>query len=201
VNLFIKDIILSHLIDDYKNENEKSDLALNVLKAFKQLEAAEVDPSLLAYSIILNKDPDNYQSYTPQHKIGKSLNKESGSLIKYYKTGQQEDRYKGYSTNYQDLNIDVYKVELWKLLKDVLRLLDCDVQKLEDQIFPAIIAEEDDNDDMTPFDTIYTSKLNKKNDINNNNRKPNNIQRNESLDKYQSLARTLVVLRLPGYSK
>jgi hypothetical protein len=52
----------------------------NVLKAFKQLEAAEVDPSLLAYSIILNKDPGNYQSYTPQYKIGKSLNKESGSL-------------------------------------------------------------------------------------------------------------------------
>jgi len=48
----------------------------------------------------LNKEPDKYQSYTPQHKIGKSLNKEPGSLIKYYKTGKQEDGYKGYSTNY-----------------------------------------------------------------------------------------------------
>jgi DNA polymerase, archaea type len=76
--------VFSQLIDDYKNNN-KSGLTLNVLNAFKQLEAAEVDPSLLAYSIILNKDPDSYQSYTPQHKIGKSLNKESGSLIKYYK--------------------------------------------------------------------------------------------------------------------
>jgi hypothetical protein len=131
-----------------------------------QLEAAEVDPSLLAYSIILNKDPDNYQSYTPQHKIGKSLNKESGSLIKYYKTGQQEDGYKGYSTNYQDLNIDVYKVELWKLVKEVLRLLDYDIQKLEEQIFPTIIED----DDVTVFDTINTNRVNKKNDINNNNR-------------------------------
>jgi hypothetical protein len=55
-------------------------LVFNVLSAFKQLEAAEVDPSLLAYSIILNKDPDDYQSYTPQHKIGKSLNKEPGTI-------------------------------------------------------------------------------------------------------------------------
>src|SRR6476660_3044149 len=113
--------VFSQLIGDYKNN--KPDLSFNILKAFKQLEAAEVDPSLLAYSVILNKDPDNYQSYTPQHRIGKSLNKESGSLIKYYKTGQQEDGYKGYSTNYQDLNIDVYKLELWKLVKEVLGLL------------------------------------------------------------------------------
>ncbi len=101
--------------DDYKNN--KPDLALNALKAFKQLESAEVDPSLLEYSIILNKDPDNYQSYTPQHKIGKSLNKEAGGLIKYYKTGQQKDGYKGYSINYQDLDIDVYKIELLEASK------------------------------------------------------------------------------------
>jgi DNA polymerase I len=82
--------VFGQLIDDYKNNN-KSGLIFNVLKAFKQLEAAEVDPSLLAYSVILNKDPDNYRSYTPQHKIGKSLNKEPGSLIKYYKAGHQED--------------------------------------------------------------------------------------------------------------
>lgn len=51
--------VFGQLIDDYKNNN-KDDLTLNVLKAFKQLEAAEVDPSLLSYSIILNKDPDDY---------------------------------------------------------------------------------------------------------------------------------------------
>src|SRR5436190_9309474 len=42
--------VFSQLIDDYKNN--KPDLTFNVLKAFKQLEAAEVDPSLLAYSVI-----------------------------------------------------------------------------------------------------------------------------------------------------
>ena len=99
---------------------------------------------MLAYSVVLNKDPDSYQSYTPQYKIGKSLNKESGSLIKYYKTGLQEDGYKGYSTNYQDLNIDIYKLELWRLVKEILRLLDCDIQKLEYQLFPATTREEDD---------------------------------------------------------
>ena len=190
--------VFSQLIDDYKNNN-KSGLTFNVLKAFKRLEAAEVDPSLLAYSLILNKDPDNYQSYTPQHKIGKSQNKETGSLIKYYKTGQQEDRYKGYSTNYQDLDIDVYKVELWKLIKDVLRLLDHDIQKLEEQVFPTIIEEEDDNYDATLSNTICNIRANKKNDVNDNDKKAKkNIQRNESLDKYRSLPQRALVLVLPG---
>jgi DNA polymerase, archaea type len=178
--------VFRKIIDDYKNNIDKLNLTFNVLKAFKQLEAAEVDPSLLSYSIILNKDPDDYQPYTPQHKIGKSLNKEPGSLIKYYKTGQQQDGYKGYSINYQDLDIDVYKVELWKLIKDILRLLDCDIQKLEDQIFPTTI-EDDNDDDVTLSGTIYTSRVNKRNDINNDDKNANNIQRNESLDKYRSL--------------
>jgi hypothetical protein len=91
--------VFLQLIEDYRNN--KADLSLNIVEAFKQLEAAEVDPSLLAYSVVLNKDPDEYQSYTPQHKIGTSMNKEAGSLIKYYKTGLEEDGYKGYSTNYQ----------------------------------------------------------------------------------------------------
>jgi DNA polymerase, archaea type len=94
--------VFSQLIEDYRNN--EPDLSHNVLETFKQLEAAEVDPSLLAYSVVLNKDPDEYQSYTPQHKIGTSMNKEAGNLIKYYKTGQEEDGYKGYSTNYQDLS-------------------------------------------------------------------------------------------------
>lgn len=154
--------VFGQLIDDYK-KNNKSGLIFNVLTAFKQLEAAEVDPSLLAYSVILNKDHDKYQSYTAQHKIGKSLNKEPGSLIKYYKAGHQEDGYKGYSTNYQDLDIDIYKVELWKLIKDVLGLLDYDIQKLEDQIFPTII-EENDNYDATLSNAICNSKHSRKND-------------------------------------
>jgi hypothetical protein len=115
---------------------------------------------LLAYSVILNKDPDNYQSYTPQHKIGKSLDKEAGSLIKYYKTGDQEDRYKGYSTNYQDLDIDIYRIELWKLIKNVLRLLDCDAQKLQDQIF--VTDSEDDNNSYGVIEMILAPITKKK---------------------------------------
>lgn len=131
----------------------------------------------------------------PQHKIGKSLNKEPGSLVKYYKTGKQEDGYKGYSTNYQDLDIDVYKIELWKLIKDVLRLLNCDVQRLEDQIFPMEIGEEDNYDAMLS-DTICLSSPNKKNDA--NDRKAKNIQINESLNKYPSLPKSVLVLVCPS---
>ncbi|MGC1932676.1 MAG: DNA polymerase domain-containing protein [Candidatus Nitrosopolaris sp.] len=145
--------VFLQLIEDYRNN--KSDLSLNVLKAFKQLEAAEVNPSLLAHSVVLNKDPDEYQSYTPQHKIGTSMRKEAGSLIKYYKTGQEEDGYKGYSTNYQDLNVDVYKEELWRIVKDILTLQGYDIQKLEDQIFEV--------EDDTLYDMILVLDLLKDN--------------------------------------
>jgi DNA polymerase, archaea type len=182
--------VFSQLIDDYRNNNNYG-LVSNVLKAFKLLEAAEVDPSLLAYSIILNKDPDDYKPYTAQYKIGKSLNKEPGNLIKYYKTGAQEDGYKGYSTNYQDLDIDTYKTELWNLIKDVLILLDCDVQKLQVQIFPTTIE-----DYVTFSDTIFTGRANKKSNISNNARKTSNIQRNDSLDNYRCLYECLIRLAL-----
>jgi len=99
---------------------------------------------------------------------------------------------RGYSTNYQDLDIDIYKIELGKLIKEVLRLLDYDIQKLEDQIFPTI-TEEDDNCDTTLSNTINNSRASTKNDAN-NNRKAKNIQRNESLDKYQSLSQRVLVL-------
>jgi DNA polymerase elongation subunit (family B) len=102
----------------------------------------------LAYSIILSKDPSDYRTYTPQHKIGKSLKKEAGDVIKYYKTGQQENCYKDYSSNYQDLNIDIYKLELWNVVKEILRLLGYDIQSIEKQIFP--YDEELKNDYVLP---------------------------------------------------
>ncbi len=164
--------VFSQLIKDYGNN--KRDLTLNVLEAFKQLEAAEVDPSLLAYSVVLNKDPDEYQTYTPQHKIGTSMNKEAGSLIKYYKTGLEEDGYKGYSTNYQDLNVDVYKEELWRIVKDILTLQGYDIQKLEDQIFEEV-----------GDDTIYDTNLRlMESQQTKHKRSQSNVQRNESLAKY-----------------
>jgi DNA polymerase, archaea type len=175
--------VFAQLIEDYRNN--KPDLSLNVLEAFKQLEAAEVDPSLLAYSVVLNKDPDEYRSYTPQHKIGTSMNKEAGSLIKYYKTGQEEDGYKGYSTNYQDLNVDVYKEELWKLVKDILTLQGYDIQKLEDQIFGEL-----------QDDTVYDTSLRlTERQQTQRRRSQSNVQRNESLAKYLLSMRILNYVR------
>jgi DNA polymerase I len=175
--------VFSQLIEDYKNNSK--DLATNILKAFQQIEIAEVDPSLLAYSSILSKNPDEYQPYTPQYKIGNILNKESGSLISYYKSGNQEDGYKGYSTNYQDLNIDVYKQELWKIVKDILRLQGYDIQKLEDQIFPEMTIEKGYDDDVMSIPIknkiTYCSRKKKYH----NNKSAENVQeQNESLTNY-----------------
>jgi DNA polymerase elongation subunit (family B) len=169
--------VFVQLVDDYKNNIQ--DLSFNILKAFRQLEAAEIDPSLLAYTVILSKDPNEYRSYTPQNKIGKSLKKEAGEIIRYYKTGQQEDGYKDYSSNYHDLNIDVYKLELWNVVKEILRLLSYDIQTIEKQIF--LDDEELENDYVLPRNdqTIIRRKDSKK------VRSKENQQVNESLSKHQ----------------
>jgi DNA polymerase I len=172
--------VFSQLIEDYKNNK---DLTMNILKAFQQLELAEVDPSLLAYSSVISKNPDKYQPYTPQYKIGNILNKESGSLISYYKSGKQEDGHKGYSTNYQDLNIDVYKQELWKIVREILRLLGYNIQKLEEQIFPEMIMEEGDEDIMMmPIKNNITNRGRKK--CRTDKPPPNIQQQNASLTNY-----------------
>src|ERR1700746_47658 len=103
------------------------------------------------------------------------MSKEAGSLIKYYKTGQEEDGYKGYSINYQDLNVDVYKQEFWRIVKDILTLQGYDIQKLEDQIFGGEIGDEiacDSNLRLTESQQT------------NHKRPQSNVQRNESLARY-----------------
>jgi hypothetical protein len=174
--------VFSQLIEDCRNN--RTDLSLNILKAFKQLDAAEVDPSLLAYSVVLNKDPDQYQSYTPQHKVGMLLNIEPGSLIQYYKTGQQEDGYKGYSTNYQDLNVDVYKEELWNIVKEILALQGYDIRNLEEQIFG-----EQAEDDIIPKLNLRIRE--KEQGKQQHCRSESKVQRNESSAKYLLSSRIL----------
>ena len=82
------------------------------------------------------------------------MNKEAGNLIKYYKTGLEEDGYKGYSTNYQDLNVDAYKEELWR----IVTLHGYDIQTLEDQI----IAEEVEYDVLSNTSLRITERQQKK---------------------------------------
>lgn len=53
------------------------------------------------------------------------------------------------------------------------------------------IGSEDLDDGTTVSGTIYTSRANRRNNIDNNLRKANNIQRNESLDKYRSMTKGL----------
>ena len=62
----------------------------------------------------------------------------------------------------------------------VLKLLECDTQNLENQIFPQGIEE---YSDLAGLDTIFINKAKKKSAI--DDRKIKDIQRNESLDKYR----------------
>src|SRR5215469_11789634 len=43
---------------------------------------------------------------------------------------------------YQELNVDVYKEELWKLVKEILTLQGYDIQKLEDQIYGGEVEDD-----------------------------------------------------------
>ena len=114
------------------------------------------------------------------------LNKEPGSQIRYYKTGQQEDGYKGYSTNHRDLNIDVYKEELWKIVKEILMLQGYDTQRLEDQIFADVVED----DIISDTSLRITERRQKK-----CGRSEPNVQRNESLTKYFVSLRILNYIR------
>ena len=99
--------------------------------------------------------------------------------LTYYKTGQEEDGYKGYSTNYQDLNIDVYKEELWKIVKEILVLQGYDIRKLEDQIFT------EDVEDDTVYNTSLRIMEREGQQLNKQSRRSEpNVQRDESLAKY-----------------
>ena len=74
------------LVYDYKNNIP--DISIQYIEAFRRLEAFEVDPSSLAYSVILSKSYVTIESYTPQHKISKSLKKGVGDIIRCYEFGQ-----------------------------------------------------------------------------------------------------------------
>ena len=92
--------------------------------------------------------------------------------------------YRGYLTNYQDLNIDVYKEELWRIVKDILTLQGYDIQKLEDRIFGGEV--EDDIAYGTNPRLTERQQIKRK-------RSQSNVQRNESLAKY------LLSLRIESY--
>jgi hypothetical protein len=66
---------------------------------------------------------------------------------------------------------------------------------VKDEIFPTIIEVDVNGQNMTGIGTAYSSNIWKRNH-NNNNAKANNIQNNESLDKYRSLSQVLLALGL-----
>ncbi len=61
----------------------------------------------------------------------------------------------------------------------------------------AVLTEVKD-DDVKIVDGIYTSIAGKRNDIQHNDKKANDIPRNESLDKHRSLPQSHLVLVLPA---
>jgi hypothetical protein len=61
-----------------------------------------------------------------------------------------------------------------------------------------LLSDSVKDNDVAIVDWIYTSTAGKESDIQHNDKKANNIPRNESLDKYRSLSQSLVVLRLPS---
>jgi hypothetical protein len=78
--------------------------------------------------------------------------------------------------------MDIYKLELWKIVKEILRLLGYDIRKLEAQIF----AEEVGDDIISNINLRITERQQRE-----HRRSGPNVQRIESLPKYLLSLRTI----------
>lgn len=98
-----------------------------IRNSVRELEEHKVDPDKLKIWVELSRDPEDYKVNNSQKKIGLQLGARAGNLIYYYKS----DNPIGASINPKDLSLQKYKVMLWKTVKDILEIGNCDVNTLE----------------------------------------------------------------------
>jgi DNA polymerase elongation subunit (family B) len=96
-------------------------------KSVRNLEEEKVDTDALKISVELSRDPSDYKVNNIQKKIGHQLRAKAGDLIYYYKS----NNHNGVSLDPQDISVRKYKVMLWQVVKDILEILKCDINTLE----------------------------------------------------------------------
>jgi hypothetical protein len=114
--------IFRQLIENIKNDEDP----LPKLKdALHQLENRQVSPKLLAISLVMRKNPEEYEQNCNQSMVGSKLGLRKDDTLLYYKCNTDEITYD--SENPQDISYTQYKKMLINNVKDVLQILGYDI--------------------------------------------------------------------------
>jgi len=129
--------VFMQLMHDIKNDTNP----LPKLKqAFQQLDCRQVPAELLAISLVLRKNPEEYSQICKQSRLGGKLGLRKDDTLVYYKCDIQQQGYDAKSEqnllrrvheseNQDDIGYAEYKNMLMNSVKDVLELLGYDAQK------------------------------------------------------------------------
>lgn len=129
--------IFMQLIDDIKNH---TDPIPKIKDAIQQLDHRQVPAKQLAVSLVLRKNPEEYTQICKQSVLGSKLGLRKEDTLIYYKCDKQElvyDTARGKnvlrtvreSDDPSDISYAEYKEMLIKSVKDILEILDYDIER------------------------------------------------------------------------
>ena len=111
--------------------NDDRSSAIEYLKkSARNLAEKNVNPDALKIWVELSRDPADYKVNNIQKKIGLQLGGKAGDLMYYYKS----DNHEGISFDPKDISVRKYEIMLWQVVKDVLEILNYDLNTLEQEL-------------------------------------------------------------------
>ena len=136
---FIHKVFLQ-LVDDIKYNRSP---IRNLKEAIRDLEAKNVPSEELAISLVLHKNPEEYDQECKQSRIGKRLHLRRGMTLVYYKTRYEELDYQPVTARHQkrvrlesenpgDISYTKYREMLLTSVKGIVEILGYDVSQLSD---------------------------------------------------------------------
>jgi hypothetical protein len=111
-------------------------------QALYQLENRQVAPELLAISLVMRKNPEEYDQVCKQSRLGSKLGLRKGDTLVYYKCDISETVYDSKkkkqgvpkriyeSENPQDISYAEYKKMFINSIRDVLQILGYDIEEV-----------------------------------------------------------------------
>lgn len=129
--------IFKQLIDDIKYDNNPIP---KLKQALDELDNRSVPPELLAISLVLRKNPEDYEHSCKQSRLGAKLGLQKGDILVYYKSDIEKSVYNPKTKQEilqvipesdisQDISYAKYKEMLINAVKDILEILGYDIEK------------------------------------------------------------------------
>ena len=156
------------LVEDFKNGvNPISHLRV----AIRQLDRREVAPELLAISLPLRKNPDEYENDCIQKRLGLKLGLHRGDTLVYYKSELREEFYDALreihsfktiheSSNPKDISYEKYKDMLLRAVKDIIEILGYKIEDVVEMPEKLESNPETKNSDIKTIDVVRISSDN-----------------------------------------